>query len=442
MINKQFRQTRRHLLSMRKWKLRLAFWGSAILIGLVAAGFAIFSNHADHFYHTLYNDSPWLAFILTPVGLALIAFITRRFFPGTEGSGIPQAIAAIGMKEKHLRARVLSIRIAVGKVFLTCAGLLCGASIGREGPTVHIGAAIMYSFRHAFPIRGQQAFRAMILAGGAAGISAAFNTPLAGILFAIEEMSRSYEHRTSGTLMIAVIISGLTALAVLGNYTYFGSTNVTLPDSTAWLAVLICGVAGGLLGGSFSTLLIFGQRRIVPLLMTKPVLMAFGCGLLLSLLGWLSGGQTYGTGYEEAKQLITGSVASEDINTAFPFLKLLATTISYWSGIPGGIFAPSLAVGAGLGADFAHWLPTVPLSAWAILGMAGYFTGVVQTPITALVIIMEMTNHPSMLLPVMATALIANVISRQVCPKPIYQSLAETFMENLYRSEANKKVKA
>lgn len=441
MINKQFRRTRRHLLSMRKWKLRLAFWSSATLIGLAAAAFAMFSNHADNFYHSLYNDSPWLALTLTPVGLALIAYITKRFFPGTEGSGIPQAIAAISIKEKHLRARVLSIRIAIGKIFLTTAGLMCGASIGREGPTVHIGAAIMYSFRHAFPIRGQQAFRAMILAGGAAGISAAFNTPLAGIIFAIEEMSRSYEHRTSGTLLVAVVIAGLTALAILGNYTYFGSTDVTLPDTTAWLAVLICGIAGGLLGGSFSTLLIFGQRRIVPLFTSKPVLLAFGCGLLLSLIGWLSDGQTYGTGYEEAKLLVTGSVASEDINTAFPFLKLLATTISYWSGIPGGIFAPSLAVGAGMGADFAHWIPVVPLSAWAILGMAGYFTGVVQTPITALVIIMEMTNNPSMLLPIMATALIANVISRQICTKPIYQALAESFIENLYRTEADKKAK-
>lgn len=441
MIKQQFRQTRRRLLSIQKWKMRLTFWFSAVLIGLAAAAFAMLSNQADHFYHALYKETPWLALCLTPIGLAFIAYITKRFFPGTEGSGIPQAIAAMHMKERHLRARVLSIRVAIGKIILTCGGLFCGASIGREGPTVHIGAAIMYSFRHSFPVRGQQAFRAMILAGGAAGISAAFNTPLAGILFAIEEMSRSYEHRTSGTLMIAVVIAGLTALTVLGNYTYFGSTDVTLPDATAWLAVLICGVAGGLLGGSFSSLLIFGQRRIVPLLTAQPVLVAFSCGVLLSLIGWLSGGTTYGTGYEEAKLLVTGNVAAEDINTSFPFLKLLATSISYWSGIPGGIFAPSLAVGAGLGADFASWLPAIPLSAWAILGMAGYFTGVVQTPITALVIIMEMTNQPSMLLPIMATALIANLISRQLCPKPIYQALADSFLETLYRKEAEKKLK-
>ena len=442
MINKQLRQTRRYLLSIRKWKMRLAFWSSAVLIGLAAAGFAMLSTRADHFYHNLYHDSPWLALILTPVGLALIAFVTRRFFPGSEGSGIPQAIAAISIKERHLRARILSIRIAIAKIFLTCGGLFCGASIGREGPTVHIGAAIMYSFRHAFPMRGKQTFRAMILAGGAAGIAAAFNTPLAGILFAIEEMSRSYEHRTSGTLLITVVIAGLTALSILGNYTYFGSTDVTLPGGTAWLAVLVCGVAGGLLGGGFSSLLIFGQRRLMPLLLAKPVQVAFGCGLLLSFIGWLSGGQTYGTGYEEAKLMVMGNVNSEDINTSFPFLKLIATTVSYWSGIPGGIFAPSLSIGAGLGADFAQWLPAIPLSAWVILGMAGYFTGVVQTPITALVIIMEMTNHPSMLLPVMATALIATAVSRQVRPKPIYQSLAETFMANLYRAEADKKAKA
>lgn len=424
MMRKHLHRTRRRLLSANKLKFRLAFWFAAIAVGLVAAGFALLSTKADHFYHQLYNNSPYLAYALTPLGLAFIAWVTKKYFPGTEGSGIPQAIAAISMKHHGLRAKVLSLRIAIAKIGLTCMGLLCGASIGREGPTVHIGASIMYSLRHFKFFRGLDMTRGLILAGGAAGISAAFNTPLAGIMFAIEEMSRSYEDKTTGTLLIAVIIAGVTALAILGNYTYFGSASVSLTFSEVWPAVLLCGIIGGLLGGIFSMTLIHGSRRIAPFISSYPVRIAFICGLILSLIGFLSGGSTYGTGYEEAKQLMAG----EEAVTGFSIYKLLATVASYLSGIPGGIFAPSLSVGAGLGADLANLFSDIPVSGIVLLGMVGYFTGVVQTPITAFIIVMEMNDTPSMILPLMATALLAKGISHLICPTPIYQALADAYL--------------
>jgi len=413
-------------MSLNTWKLRLIFWGTAIIIGATAALFAIASSFSDGLYHRLYDNSPALAYILTPVGLAFIAWLTKHFFKGTEGSGIPQAIAALSMKDSALRATVLSIRIAIGKIVLTCLGLMCGASIGREGPTVHVGASLMYSVRHYFPLRSRDMHRALILAGGAAGISAAFNTPLAGILFAIEEMSRKFEEKTSGVLIIAVVLAGVTAVAFLGDYTYFGSSSTQLPYTPlAWLVVIVCGVVGGLSGGLFSQTLIYSTRRIAPVVRRYPVSIAFTCGLLLSLLGMLSGGHTYGTGYEEAKHLVTGS---GEAGLAFPLLKMLATVISYLSGIPGGIFAPSLSVGAGLGADLAALFTSLPMQALVMLGMVSYFTGVVQTPITAFVIVMEMTDSSSMMLPLMATALIAKSVSHLVCPRPIYQALADAYM--------------
>ena len=269
--------------------------------------------------------------------------------------------------------------------------------------------------------------RALIMAGGAAGISAAFNTPLAGVIFAIEEMNRSYEQRTSGTLLIAVVLAGVTALVIQGNYTYFGQTDASLPLNEAWIAVLLCGVIGGLFGGLFAQTLIYGSSKLFSHARNRPVQLAFICGLGVSLVGYLSNGQSFGTGYEEAKHLVTASSA-ETVHASFPLWKMLATTFSYWSGIPGGIFAPSLAVGAGIGADLALWLPHLPFAAIVILGMAGYFTGVVQTPITAFVIIMEMTSSHSLLLPLMATALIARGVSGLVCPRPIYQALADNFL--------------
>lgn len=413
-------------MSPSKWKLRLIFWSAATVLGATAAVFAIISAYADKHYHQLYDHSPVLAYILTPLGLAFIAWLTKNFFKGTEGSGIPQAIAALSMRDSALRATVLSLRIAIGKIFLTCLGLLCGASIGREGPTVHVGASLLYSVRHYFPLRSRDMHRALILAGGAAGISAAFNTPLAGILFAIEEMSRKFEERTSGVLIIAVVLAGVMAVAFLGNYTYFGSSSIHLPYTPlAWLVVGIAGIIGGLLGGLFSQALICGTRRIAPLVKRYPVMIAFACGLMLSLLGFLSAGHTYGTGYDEARHLVTGSGEADPI---FPLLKMLATVISYLSGIPGGIFAPSLSVGAGLGADLAMLFQSLPMQALVMLGMVSYFTGVVQTPITAFVIVMEMTDSSSMLLPLMAAALTAKGMSHLVCPRPIYQALADAYL--------------
>jgi len=278
--------------------------------------------------------------------------------------------------------------------------------------------------------------RMLILAGGAAGIAAAFNTPLAGIVFAIEELSRSFEERTSGTVLTTVIVAGITAMAVVGNYTYFGRTDAVLALSQAWAPVLICGAGGGMLGGLFARCLLAISRglpgRTGAWIKDHPFAFAALCGLGMALLGLVSGNSTYGTGYTEAKGLIEGS---EHLSPSFGLLKMGATILSYASGIPGGIFAPSLAIGAGLGVDLAPWLPGVPVGALAILGMVGYFTGVVQAPITAVVIVMEMTDNQSLTLPLMAAALIAYGLSRLVCPEAFYRSLAQGFIEASVRRQ-------
>jgi H+/Cl- antiporter ClcA len=267
--------------------------------------------------------------------------------------------------------------------------------------------------------------RGLILAGGAAGIAAAFNTPLAGIIFAIEEMGRSFEERTSGVLLTAVFIAGITAVAIQGNYTYFGSTSAGHDLSNIMLPVLVCGIGGGLLGGLFSSALIQSSRRVIPIARRFPYRVAALCGLGIACSGFISGSTAYGTGYDEAKIILTHTGALPD---TYPLTKMASTLFSYLSGIPGGIFAPSLATGAGFGAAFADLLPGVPVAVVIILGMVGYFTGVVQTPITAFVIVMEMTDNHDLLLPLMATALLAFATSRLVCPSPIYRELARQFL--------------
>ncbi len=422
---RRLRHTQRRLLSLRHWRIRLVFWLGALLLGAIAAGFALIAAFADKSFHRLVDAMPYVALLLPPLGLVGVAWLTRRYFPQAEGSGIPQAIAALKIKNEQQRARMLSLRTAFGKILLTTLGLCCGASIGREGPTVHIGAAIMTSLGRLARFPPHVLARGLILAGGAGGIAAAFNTPLAGILFAVEEMSRSFEERSSGTILVTVLLTGVTAVSILGNYTYFGTTNAALSFSSDWLAVPTCGVIGGLLGGLFSAFLIYSARRIAPFARRRPLALAAICGLGISLLGLLSGGLTYGAGYQEAHGVVTGTA---HLPATYAFMKILATLVSYLSGIPGGLFAPSLASGAALGADLAPWFPSTPTEAIVILGMAAYFTGVVQTPITAFVIIMEMTQNQVMLLPLIATAFIAYSVSRIVCPEAIYQALAKNYL--------------
>jgi H+/Cl- antiporter ClcA len=417
-----------YLISPRLWLQRIVFWGGAIAVAAAAILFAIGAEYADLLFHHAIERSQWLALIICPVGMALVVAATR-YFPGAQGSGIPQTIAALSIFDIAGRSKLLSLRIAASKIVLTLLGLASGASIGREGPTIQIGAAIMHSVGRFAKFSRADLDRGLILAGGAAGISAAFNTPLAGIVFAIEEMSRSFEERTSGTILTAVIVAGVASLAVLGDYAYFGRTSASLGFGEGWIAVAVCGVAGGLAGGLFSHLLIIASKslpgRIGKLASAHPVMFGAACGLALALIGLASGNATYGTGYHVARQVVEGSA---DAPWSFGLLKLVATLISYVSGIPGGIFAPSLAIGAGLGANLAALTPYAPAAAVALLGMVAYLAGVVQAPITAFVIVMEMTDNHDMVLPLMATALIATAISRLVCHDALYRVLAQRFL--------------
>ncbi len=411
---------------LRQWRTRAVFWCGAIAVGLVAVAFAEGCDWAIHAHARFIARWPLAAPVITPLSFMLVIWTTRRFAPGARGSGIPQAIAALDLPEAASRSRLLSPRIALAKIALTLLALLGGASVGREGPTVHVGASIMDALGRIPRFPYAYLRRALVLAGGAAGLAAAFNTPIAGIVFAVEEMARSLEERTTGTLLTAVILAGVVSTALLGNYAYFGVANAHLPTLQAWLAVPLCGVSGGLAGGLFATALIAGGRRLAASAEQRPLSLALALGLMVALFGLLSHGATYGTGYDQARSLLTGQ---GDPGLLFPVYKWLATLGSYLTGMPGGIFSPSLATGAGLGADLARLVPQAPLQTMVVLGMAGYFTGVTQTPLTGAVIVMEMVDDHALVLPMLATAFLALAVSRLVCKQQIYRALALPFLQ-------------
>ena len=380
-----------------RWQQRAVFVLGGISIGAVAVGFAKIADYAQREFAGVLEHNRLWPIVITPLGFAVSVFAANRC-------------------------------AALGKILLTSFGLLCGASTGREGPTVQVGAALMFTAGRLSP-RKQTG---LIVAGAAAGIAAAFNTPIAGIIFGIEELTRTFERRTSGLVVSTVVAAGSVSLVLLGNYTYFGTSAGTLQGLQAWLAMPLCGVLGGLLGGYFARLVVYvaTQSYLWPAAYARehPVAFAAWCGLAVAICGLVSGNSTYGTGYDQVKNALDGSVP---LGILYMPLKFIATVCSSLSGIPGGIFSPSLAIGAGVGAEIARFFSSVDVGAMMLLGMVAYLTGVVQAPITAFVIVTELTNNRAMLMPLMITALIAYGTARLVCPDGVYHALARNMLSGI-----------
>ena len=409
----------------RSW---LFFVIGGIATGLVSAGFAWLAEKAEDLFRGINSANPYLIWLLAPAGFALSVFLVRTVFPNSQGSGVPQCIAAMRTDSDERRNALLSFRVAIGKILLTLAGLCVGASIGREGPSIQVGASLLWGLRGSY----HKEYRALILAGSAAGLAAAFNAPLAGSVFAIEELSQSFDLRTSRWVLTATVLAGMAAIAVTGNYAYFGSSSGILQGWKDWFSLIVLGVVGGCLGACFSRFVIamsFNKTlRRWSGIERSPILFAAGCGLVIALCGTLSGGMSYGAGYHAAYDIIHNE--GQAAWTFLPF-KFIATAASSVSGMPGGLFAPSLSIGAGLGSLATHMLPMSAESGtqFALLGMVAYLTGVVQSPITSVLIMLEMTGNNEMALPLLACALLSHAVSKFLCPKGIYHALAENFLE-------------
>jgi len=422
----------------RLWYQYGIFWIGAIIVGIIAVFYARLIDWGFTLFHDVQQRHFWSPLLLTPAVSAFSVWITRRFFRGAEGSGIPQVIATLHAQPGALRSRLLTLRILVGKIAISFLGILGGFTIGREGPTVQIGAALMFNLRRFYPRSGAHIERQLVLAGAAAGLSAAFNTPLAGVVFAIEELSHSFESRASGVVITAIVIAGVIALGLNGNYTYFGTIQIgaQIPNMFA-VAVVLTAIVTGIAGGAFCWLLLNAARWMPASLRrvrdNRPITFAALCGLLIAVVGLASHGATFGSGYVEARELLNG----HGLSLAYPFLKMMAMVGSYLPGIPGGLFAPSLAIGAGFG-NLLHEVfgNSLQLQMLVALAMVGYLAAVTQSPITSFVIVMEMINDHALVISLMATALLAARVSR-FFTKPLYETLSQRYHGHLMLPAGN-----
>jgi len=400
---------------------------SAAAAGLAVVGFTRLTEQALQVFFRFDDSVPWMALAWMPASAFGIAWLTRRYVPGAGGSGIPQVIAALsGSVATERMGLFVSLRLTVAKILLTSWGLLAGLSLGREGPSVQIAAGIMLAGRRWLPRRSAVSEHGLLVAGGAAGIAAAFNTPLAGVMFAIEELSRTPEQRSSGLLITGIVLAGIVAVSINGNETYFGMIRVHGLGIGMLLPGVGVALASGIAGGLFARLLIASLGGRSPDRATRwrsrhPAAFAAACGLACAVIGLVTRGATFGSGYTLTRSMLEGQ---ESVPTGYTFFKFVATWLTTWSGVPAGIFAPSLAIGAGIGNGFAECFHLDQPAALIALGMAGFLAAVTQAPLTAFIIVMEMVDGHSMVLTLMACSLAASAISR-VLTRPLYGSLAE-----------------
>lgn len=425
-----WRDLRDELLSGRQWVDRAVVLAYAAITGLVVVGFTLLAEQASHGFTALQGTADfgrYLPLLWTPALTVAVLWWARKFAPGAMGSGIPQVVRALDddLSEPQ-RSWLVSMRLSLHKIVLVSGGLLAGLSIGREGPTVQVGAGVMgHARRWLSPRSGLDAHDLMV-AGAAAGIAAAFNTPLGGIVFALEQLSRRRSMSHSALVLVSIVLAGLVAVSVFGNQTYFGRLKV---QELSWSVLppgILVAVVAGLAGGLFSRLIVVSARGSKDIFsrarVRHPLWFAAACGFAVAVIGIATGGATAGAGYVPTRAMLEGQA---EIPGVFTLLKFCATWLSAWTGVPAGVFAPSLTIGAGIGRDVALLLgvgaeASIPLIA---LGMVGFLAATTQGPITAFIIVMEMVSGHTMVLSLMACALVASGVAR-LLTRPMYLELA------------------
>jgi H+/Cl- antiporter ClcA len=431
-----FAAMRGDLADWRQWLARLIVLAYAAAAGLSVVAFSKLCDLAQRGFAGVLALHPWTPLVWTTACTAGVVWLTRRFAPGAAGSGIPQVMATLDPAvPAATRTTFVSLRLSVAKAVLTAGSLLGGLASGREGPSVQIAAGVMQHARRWLPPHPGISEHGLLVAGGAAGIAAAFNAPLAGVMFAIEELASRLEQRSSGLIIASIVLSGLMGVSFFGNATYFGVIDVpTLHYSMWWPALLLVLAAGGL-GGMFARLLhasITGSGdRLSRWRAAHPVAFAAACGLAAGAIGVVSHGATFGSGYGYTRSLLEGHL---DVPLLYVTLRVVATWLAVWSGVPGGIFAPCLAIGAGVGHDIAALCGAqADASALIALGMAAFLAAVTQAPMTSFIIVMEMVGGHAMVLSLMAAALGASLVSRWIA-RPLYAALAQSIVARVRAS--------
>jgi H+/Cl- antiporter ClcA len=414
----------------------LPFWIASIIAGLIAVIYSGFFSFAEegsayilHFHH-------WFIFILLPPCFIISWWIVRKFAPFANGSGIPQVMAAIELANPKTNEKVnklLSIKIIIVKICSSMFMALGGAITGREGPTIQIAGSVFRKINewlpHWYPKISK---RNMIMAGAAAGLAAAFNTPLGGMVFAVEELTKTHISYFKSALFTAVIIAGLTAQGLLGPYLYLGYPDVSNISPWIFPSVLLVAVAAGLAGSGMSKLILFitKWKRSFRFPWQHVSYLIVG-GLIIALIAQYIDYSVLGSGKDIMRRMLFTNDKYSPVY--LPVVKMAGSVISFTTGGVGGVFAPALSSGAGIGSVISGWFHLSASDSDLIIlcGMVAFLTGVTRTPFTAAILVLEMTDRHNVIFYLMLAGMISGIVAMIVDKHSLYDHLKFQYLHDL-----------
>lgn len=398
----------------------------ASVVAVVAITFLLqISEYGEDLFRQILSHNVYLGFIITPISVVFIVYTGEKFFPFVNGSGIPQVLAATSSNNKYLRYQLLSFRIAIAKIFYIFIAALGGAPIGIGGPSVHIGASIFYGFNRYIKLKRKLLIHGLMAIGGSAGLIVAFNAPLGGFLFSYEELGRNLKKQA---LIIIAIISALVFLLSLiyrGNKPYLldlSSYNLDLLIVWQLVPMIIITAITGAIFARATILLINKITAQKPVFL---IILVFLLGVLIAVFNTLSDGAISGSGREEVLLMLNEGSLGLD----FVVMKYLAVLTTLASSIAGGLFMPSIAIGAGIGAESASFYSQISPQIVIIMAMVGYLSAVISAPLTATFVVLEMTNTLHLMLPALVIAFGNYWLAKQINPTPLYKTLAEILIK-------------
>lgn len=412
----------------------LPFWIASVVAGLLA----VFYSELFHTVESLLNKvnlhhNP-LVFFFTPLAFVVSWYLVYRFSKAASGSGIPQLMVAIEYanqkKDKTLINKILSVRVIVVKIVSSTILLFGGGAIGREGPTIQVAGSVFNVINNIIPSYWPKiSHKLMLISGGAAGLAAAFNTPLGGIVFAIEELGKSYLNSIRNTLFVAIIVAGITSKLILGSYLYLGSPSVPEMKFIGFFYVLLASAVAGGFGYLFSLLIISFVRFKQKLnSFIKNIIWVVIIGFLFALIVYNIGNQATGSGSKIISKLLFNDNYIMDW-FSFP-TRFFGTILSYLSGSAGGVFAPSLAIGATIGESIVMIFNIEEFrNLMIVVGMIAFMAGVTHSPFTSFILVLEMTNAQNSVFPMMLASIVGYAASRFFNKRSLYENLSNNYLK-------------
>lgn len=412
------------------------FWVASFITGLMAVFYAKCFAFAEALNIVLFHFHAWLLFIISPTCFILSWWIVKKYAPYSKGSGIPQVMAAIELatpKNNDKIKKLLSVRIIIVKIISSIFMVFGGGVVGREGPTIQVAGSIFRNVNELLPKWWPKVSKKnMIMTGAAAGLAAAFNTPLGGIVFAVEELTKIHINYFKAAIFTAVIISGLTAQSLLGSYLYLGYPEVKSLSYFILLGVVMVAIIAGLLGGIMSKImwLIFKWKAKFRYNYQHIIYLLF-CSLTITTLAYFINEKILGSG----KSLIITILFSNHkyVSWYMPLLRIVGSVLSFTTGSAGGIFAPGLSAGASVGSFISGWihLSASDTNLLILAGMTAFLTGITRTPFTSAIIVLEMTERNNLILHLMLAGIVASFVSNLIDKNSIYDHIKEQYLKDV-----------